>query len=116
MSLKGVLQGLDANNDPIPGVIVLSPAVAAAVERLLPLLAPYPYLLQTGLAYLNKYGHYHACPAPVTEDFSFRHLAEMTTSIFAFHGLDPDSLAQYPAAVQVIHDWACRMRTPDPHG
>ena len=69
MSLKGVLQGLDSNNDPIPGVIVLCPAVATAAERMLPLLAQYPYLLQTGLA-LNKYGHY-PCPCPVTEDFSF---------------------------------------------
>jgi hypothetical protein len=41
MSLKGVMQGLDANGDPLHGVVVLSPAAAAAVERLLPVLAPF---------------------------------------------------------------------------
>ena len=37
-------------------------------------------------------------------------------SILAFRGLDPDLLAQYPTALQVVHNWACRMRIPDPHG
>jgi len=113
MSLKGAIQGLDENGD--PKQVVLSPAAAAAVEHAIPLFAAFPYLLQTGLAYLNKCNDY-PCPYPVTEDYSLRHFAEMIVSILVLHGYDPDLLAQHPTAVQVIHDWACRMRTPDPHG
>ena len=64
-----------------------------------------------GLALLNKYNHY-PCPFPVTVDNSLRQFAEMIGSILVLYGYDPDLLAQHPAAVQVIHDWACRMRTP----
>ena len=71
MSLAGVIQGLDDNGDPKQGVVMLGRAEAAAVERLLPLLGQCPYLLQTGLALLNKYNQF-PCPFPVTEDYSFR--------------------------------------------
>jgi hypothetical protein len=74
-----------------------------------------PYLLQNSLAYLRKYNDY-PCPFPVTVDYSLRHFAEMFVSILALHGLDPNLIDQYPAVLQVVHDWACRMRTPDPHG
>ena len=113
MSMKGVIQGVDENGD--PKQVVMSPAVAAAVERLLVLLAQYPYLLHLALALLNKYSHY-PCPRQVTEDYSTRHLAEMIVHILAFHGHDHDLLSQYPAAVQVIQEWSCRIRTPDQTG
>ena len=113
MSLKGVIQGLDENGD--PKQVVLSPAAAAAVEHPITLFAAFPYLLQTGLGYLHKYNDY-PCPFPVTVDFSLRHFAEMFVSILALHGLDPNLIDQHPAVLQVVHDWACRMRTPDPHG
>ena len=35
-------------------------------------------------------------------------------SILAFHGLAPPACPA-PTALQVIQDWSCRMRTPDPH-
>ena len=63
---------------------------------------------------LNKYNQF-PCPCPVIENQSLRHFAEMIVSLLAFHGLDPDLLAQYPTALQVIQEWSCRMRTPDPH-
>ena len=63
MSMKGVIQGVDENGD--PKQVVMSPAVAAAVERLLVLLAQYPYLHQLALALLNKYSHY-PCPFRTT--------------------------------------------------
>ncbi len=57
-------------------------------------------------------------PVPVSvsviENQSLRHFAEMIVSLLALHGLDPDLLAQYPTALQVIQEWSCRMRTPDP--
>jgi len=113
MSLKGVIQGLDENGDPKQAV--LSQAAAAAVERLINLMSEHqggPYLLQNGLAYLRKYNDY-PCPFPVTVDFSHRHFAEMIVSILLLHGYDPNSID--PAVLQVMHDWACRMRNPDPH-
>ena len=113
MSLRGVMLGLDDLGNPKQGPIVFCPAVAAAVERVLPHLQQFPYLLQTGLAMLNKYNQF-PCPCPVIENQSLRHFAEMIVSLLAFHGLDPDLLAQYPTALQVIQDWSCRMRTPRP--
>ena len=69
MSLKGVIQGLDENGEPKPAV--LSQAAAAAVERMIPLLSEFPYLLQNGLALLNKYGHYPALvQSPRTSPFA----------------------------------------------
>ena len=113
MSLKGVIQGLDENGD--PKQVMLSPAAAAAVERLIALLSEYPYLQQSGLVYLRKYNDY-PCPFPVTEDYSPHHLAEMFVSILALHGYEPDLITQHPTVLQVIQDWACRVRNPDPHG
>jgi hypothetical protein len=78
---------------------VLSPAAAAAVERLITLLSEYPYLLQSGLAYLSKYNDY---PCPF--DYSLRHLAEMFVSILVLHGYEPDLITQHPTVLQVIQE------------
>jgi len=40
----------------------------------------------------------------------------MFVSILALHGYEPDLITQHPTVLQVIQDWACRVRNPDPHG
>jgi hypothetical protein len=85
--------------------------VLGAVERLIALLSEYPYLQQSGLAYLSKYNDY-PCPFPVTEDYSPRHLAEMFVSILALHGYEPDLITQHPTVLQVIQDWPAGCATP----
>ena len=110
MSLRGVTQGLDDNGNPI--IPVLSPAAESAVTNLLRLLEKNPELVLVGLFHLGKYNHY-PCPFPVVEDQSNRQFAVQIVSILAFHGHDPNLLAECPTALQVIYDWACK---PDPHG
>ena len=89
---------------------------------MLPVLPQFPYLLQLGLALLKKWNHY-PCPFPVTEDFSYRHFAEMIVSIFVFHDLDPDLINQFrsglagfapPTRTASLRDWLPSSRPTRP--
>jgi len=113
MSLKGVIQGLDENGDPKQAV--LSQAAAAAVERLINLMSEHqgartscrtawPTCASTMISRARSRSQWTS---------RLRHFAEMIVSILLLHGYDPNSID--PAVLQVMHDWACRMRTPDPH-